>query len=382
MAENYNRCEKCGTTYMDEGKGCPNCGAYEGGARTGSRLFYHFDKKEFRAVIVFAIIAIAFAIWNIYQVVDLKSDPEIAETRDVYEMCVKFVDSGLYNSIIGTNGEVGAYSSAEIHSAIAEMESYFGFVDAMCFWYVAVSVVLIIAAVMVLARLRFSFKVMIGAYILSTIVLTVLEFWALFAVDYDMSGTRIGIRVVIAVSVIKGLWRYNVMAYEDVSAASKAVAVSPAAAGVPMPTVRELNSDFDSFMAQKPTPVSTEEKPAEMASVAPVGMAEPTERDRMFTPTATAPSVQPVMPLADAAERRADVGAMTGEPVKALENPMIPVEMMEDETMPNAAHAAEQSVPAAQPVQQPSAKGIWFCSSCGSLNENGNFCVSCGSKKD
>lgn len=376
MAENYNRCEKCGVTYMDEGKGCPNCGAGKGGARTGSRLFYHFDKKEFRAVIIFAIIAIAFAIWNIYQVVDLKSDPEIAETRDVYEMCVKVVDSGLYDSVIGTYGEVGGYSSAEIYSAMAEMESYFGFMDAMCFWYVAVSVVLIIAAAMVLARLRFSFKVMIGAYILSTVVLTVMEFWALFAIDYDMSGTRVGIRVVVAVSVIKWLWRYDMMAREDVTAPT-AVAVSPAA-GVPMPTVKELNSDFDSFMAQQPTPVSTEEKPAEMASVAPVGMAEPTERDRMFTPTATAPSVQPVMPLA---ERTAEVGS-AADAVTALENPMIPVEMMEDETMPDAAPSAEISAPAAQPVQQPSAKGIWFCSGCGSLNENGSFCVSCGRKRD
>lgn len=378
MAENYNRCEKCGVTYMDEGKGrCPNCGAREGGARTGSNLFYHFEKKEFRSVIVFAIIAIAFAIWNIYQVVDIKSDPDIIEMRSSYELCVDIIDSGLYDSVIGTYGEVGGYSSAEIYSAMSEMESYFGFMDALCFWYVAVSVVLIIAAVMMLARLRFSFKVMIGAYILSTVVLTVMEFWALFAVDYDMSGTRVGVRLVIAVSIIKWLWRYDMMAREDATA-PKTVAVSPAAAGVPMPTVKELNSDFDSFMAQQPTSAAAEEKPADMASVAPVGRAEPAERDRMFTPTEVQPTVQPVMPLA---ERTAEAGS-AADAVTALENPMIPVEMMEDETMPDAAPSAEISAPAAQPVQQPSAKGIWFCSGCGSLNENGSFCVSCGRKRD
>ena len=159
-----------------------------------------------------------------------------------------------------------------------------------------------------------------------------------------------------------------------------------------MPAVKELNSDFDSFIAQTPPDKEMESvgiaKPdTEMASVTPVGTAVPTERDKLFQPTEVAPAAQPVMPLQDASARRADVGVMTGEVVTPLDRPMIPVDMMEDEAMPDLspsqAQPAQDVVPV-QPMQSAPevSKGIWFCSKCGSLNENANFCSSCGGKKE
>lgn len=405
MADGYNRCKKCGVVYIDEGKGyCPTCGTPAGSERSGvSRLFYSFDSKEFIGIVVMAIIAIAFAAYNIYTVIDLNSD--MAQQRSLYEMAKSVVDSGLYDAAVNEYGYAAPYSSAEVHSAIAELEAYFSFVDAVSIGYVVFCSALIIGSVMMIIRLRFSFKVMMGAYILSIITICVFEIWGMISYNIDTSGVRIGIRVAVAVSLLKTFWRYDQMAYEDVKSEKGWVSV-PAASGVPMPKVQELNSDFDRFIAQTPPDKEMEsvglpKEPAEMASVAPVGAAVPTERDKLFQPTEVAPSQQPVMPLADASERRADVGLMTGEVVAPLDRPMIPVNMMEDEAMPDISLAQAQAQPAPAPTPAYTApepmqstasvepmqsapevsKGIWFCSKCGSLNENANFCNSCGSPK-
>ncbi len=400
---NYIRCEKCGVMYVDEGKGyCPTCGTFPSvKSGKGAGLFYHFDSKEFIGIVVMAIIAIAFAAYNIYMVWDLNND--ISQERSLYEMAKGVIDSGLYDAAVNSGYDAG-YSSSYIYSAMAELEAYFGFVDAVSIGYVISCSALIIGALLMIFRFRFSFKVMMGAYILSIIVICVFDIWGMISYGIDTSGVRIGIRVVIAGSLLKSLWRYDQMAYEDVKADKGWVSVSPAAAGVPMPTVKELNSDFDSFIAQTPPDkemesVGLQKTDTEMASVAPVGTAIPTERDKLFQPTDVAPSVQPVMPLQDASARRADVGVMTGEVVAPLDRPMIPVDMMEDEAMPDISLSQAETQPASvptytatQPVQSTASvqpmqtapeisKGIWFCSSCGSLNENANFCNSCGSPK-
>lgn len=394
---NFSRCKSCGVVYINDGNGrCPTCGTPAGQEKSMvSRLFYSFDSKEFISIVIFAIIAIAFAAWNIYTVVDLNND--IAYERNLYEMAKGVVDSGLYDAAVNSGYDSG-YSSSYVHSAMAELEAYFGFVDAVSIGYTIFCSALIIAAVTMIIRLRFSFKLMMGAYILSIVMICIFEIWGLISYNIDTSGVRIGVRVVLAGSLLKSLWRYDQMAYEDVKIEKKGWTEAPAAAGVPMPTVKELNSDFDSFLAQTPPDremesVGLPKTDTGMTSVAPVGMAVPTERDKLFQPTDVAPSVQPVMPLADASARRADVGVMTGEVVTALDRPMIPVDMMQDEAMPDVSLSQAQPEPtpapapaytAPQPVQTTPeiSKGIWFCSSCGSLNENANFCNSCGSKKE
>lgn len=425
MADGYNRCKKCGVVYVDEGKGyCPTCGTPAGSEKGGvSRLFYSFDKKEFIGIVVMAIIAIAFAAFNIYTVVDCNND--IAQNRADYEMAKSIVDSGLYDSILNEYYEMkgivesGQYyiddatlqsyyeakaavesMPGDIRAELADYEARLFFIDALSVSYIIVCSALIIGSVLMLIRIRFSFKIMMIAYILSIITIAVFEIWGLVSYGISSSGASIGIRIAIAVSLIKTFYRYDQMAYEDVKSDKGWVSVSPAAAGVPMPAVKELNSDFDSFIAQTPPDKEMESvgvaKPdTEMASVAPVGTAVPTERDKLFQPTEVAPAAQPVMPLADASARRADVGVMTGEVVTPLDRPMIPVDMMEDEAMPDISLSQAQPAPAytaPQPVQstasvqpmQPTpeiSKGIWFCSKCGSLNENANFCNSCGERK-
>ncbi len=402
MADNsYIRCEKCGVMYMDEGKGyCPTCGTFASQKKgKGAGLFYHFDSKEFVGIIVMAIIAIAFAAFNIYTVWDLNND--IAAERSMYEMAKGVLDSGLYDAAVNSGYDSG-YSSSYVYSAMAELEGYFNFVDAVSIGYVITCSALIIGSLLMIFRFRFSFKVMMGAYILSIITICVFEIWGLISYGIDTSGVRIGVRVVIAGSLLKTFWRYDQMAYEDVKIEKKGWTEAPAAAGVPMPAVKELNADFDSFIAQTPPDremesVGLPKEDTQMASVAPVGAAVPTERDKLFQPTDVAPSVQPVMPLQDASARRADVGLMTGEAVAPLDRPMIPVNMMEDEAMPDVSLSQPEPQPApapvyTAPVQSPTtvepvqntpeiSKGIWFCGSCGSLNENANFCSSCGSPK-
>lgn len=367
------------------------------GEKNTSRWFYNFDKKEFWAVVIFAIVAIAFAIWNIYTVVDLNSS--LAEDRAFYDMAKGVIDSGLYDGVYNQYGTAypDAYSPYDVKSALAELDAYFGFVDAVSIAYTISCSALIIAAVAMIIRLRISFKLMMGAYIITIAVICIFDIWGMVSYNLDISPAALGIRVVIAGSLLKSLWRYNLMAYEDVKSDNGWVSVSPAAGGVPMPAVKELNSDFDSFVAQisANNPMESVEAPKAdtgMAAVVPAGVAVPTERDKMFVPTDVAPSVQPVMPLADASARRADVGLMTGEVVTPLDRPMIPVDMMEDEAMPDISLSQAASKPAdaytaptapAQPVQSAPdvSKGIWFCSKCGSLNENANFCNSCGSPK-
>ncbi len=427
MAEsNYSRCKKCGVMYINDGKGyCPTCGTPAGSEKSrSSGLFYRFDSKEFMGVIVMAIIAIVFAAFNIYTVVDCNND--IAQDRADYEIAKDIVDSGLYDSILNEYYEMkeivesGQYYiddetmqyyyemkaaveslPKDIRSELADYEARLFFIDALSMSYIVVCSALIIGSVLMIIRIRFSFKIMMIAYILSIVTIAVFEIWGLVAYGISTSGARIGIKIVIAVSLIKTFYRYDQMAREALSSEKGWVEV-PAAAGVPMPAVQELNSGFDSFIAQTPPDKEMEsvglpKAETEMASVAPVGMAVPTEKDKLFVPTDVAPSVQPVMPLADASARRADVGVLTGEAVAPLDRPMIPVDMMEDEAMPDISLSQVQSAPApaytaprpvqstasAEPMQSAPdiSKGIWFCSKCGSLNENANFCNSCGSPK-
>lgn len=405
MADGYNRCKKCGVVYIDEGKGyCPTCGTFESSdSDKRSGLFYHFDSKEFIGIVILAIITIAFAAYNIYRVWDLNNS--IAQERTMYEMAQSMLDSGLYDAAVDQYGYDSGYSSAYMHSAMAKIGNYFGFVDAVSIGYVISCSALIIGALLMIFRFRFSFKVMMGAYILAIAVICIFDIWGMISYKLDTSAVGVGIRVAVAASLLKSLWRYDQMAYEDVKSEKGWISVAPAAAGVPMPAVKELNADFDSFIAQTPPDKEMESvglpkaDDTQMSSVAPVGTAVPTERDKLFQPTDVAPSVQPVMPLQDASARRADVGVMTGEAVTPLDRPMIPVDMMEDEAMPDISLSQAEAQPAPtstytapQPVQsatyvQPMqttpavSKGIWFCSKCGSLNENANFCNSCGSPK-
>lgn len=348
--------------------------------RKSSGWFYTFEKKEYISVIIFAVIAIAIAAWNIYTVVDLNNS--VASERSLYEMAKGMLDSGFYDAAV--SGYDTGYSSAYMQSAIAELDAYFGFVDAVSISYTISCSLLIAAAVAMIARLRFSFKFMMGAYIIMIAVVLIFDIWGMVSYDIEFAPASLGIRVMVAGALMKTLWRYNMMAYEDVKNDSGWVNVSPAAAGVPMPAVKELNSGLDSFVPQAPVDKPMESVGTGMAEIVPVGTAVPTERDKLFQPTEVAPAAQPVMPLQDASARRADVGVMTGEVVTPLDRPMIPVEMMEDEAMPDLSPSQAQPVQDAAPVQSAHEinKGVWFCSKCGSLNENANFCVSCGSPKE
>ncbi|MBE6888727.1 MAG: hypothetical protein E7485_01755 [Ruminococcaceae bacterium] len=386
----YSHCKKCGNTFIDEGRGyCPACGTPMASVKAKpSGLFYSFEKKDYIGIIIFALITVGFAIWNIFTVVEAQET--VAQTRQWYAIAKEAMNSGFFDF------------SASDYAAISEFEAHIGFLDALSVAYVIMSVLLIVGCVMMVARLRFSFKVMIAAYIVSLVVTSLFSIIGLVNGYLDHSAVRVGVNVAIDISLIRVFYRYNMMAYEDVSSFKTAPVY-----GAPMPVAQPVDS-FDVAVTppdrpmESVTPVST---PADtqMMSVAPVSGAAPVSSDnKYFPPSEVAPSVEPVMPLADADMRRADVGINAGEAVAPLERPMMPVSMMEDEAMPSlSANDAAQSAPvapaapvAAPVVQQPvavpqpaapasgTAKGIWFCSKCGSLNENANFCTSCGGPKE
>lgn len=425
--DSYSHCKKCGNTFIDDGRGyCPSCGTPTASAKAKpSGLFYSFEKKDFIGIIIFALITVGFAIWNIYTVVEAQD--KISQTRADYTLVKEYVDSGYYDEIMADYEEARAmiqsglydvpddvmqqYYQAEaalammpsdIRAYLADFEAHIGFLDALSFAYVAMSVLLIAGCVMMVVRLRFSFKVMIAAYIVSLVVTSLFSIIGLVNGYLDHSAVRVGLNVAIDISLIRVFYRYNMMAYEDVSS-FKAAPVY----GAPMPVAQPVDS-FDVAVTppDKPmeavAPVNTPTD-TQMMSVAPVSGAAPVSTDnKYFPPSEVAPSVDPVMPLADADMRRADVGINAGEAVAPLERPMMPVSMMEDEAMPSlSANDAVQSAPvapvapvAASVAQQPmtvpqptapasgAAKGIWFCSKCGSLNENANFCTSCGGPKE
>lgn len=383
--DSYSHCKKCGNTFIDEGRGyCPSCGTPMASVKAKpSGLFYSFEKKDFIGIIIFALVTVGFAIWNIYTVVEAQDT--VSQTRQWYAIAKEAMDSGLFD-----------FTASE-YAAVAEFEAHISFLDALSFAYIAMSVLLIAGCVMMVVRLRFSFRVMIAAYIVSLVVTTLFSIIGLVNGYLDHSAVRVGLNVAIDISLIRVFWRYNMMAYEDVSS-FKAAPVY----GAPMPVAQPVDS-FDVAVTppDKPmeavAPVSAAPVDTQMMSVAPVSGAAPVSADnKYFPPTEVAPSVEPVMPLADADMRRADVGINAGEAVAPLERPMMPVSMMEDEVMPSlSANDAAQSAPVAAPVvQQPAAvpqptvpasgesKGIWFCSKCGSLNENANFCTSCGGPKE
>lgn len=390
--DSYSHCKKCGNTFIDEGRGyCPSCGTPMASVKAKpSGLFYSFEKKDFIGIIIFALITVGFAIWNIYNVVEAQDT--VAETRKWYAIAKEAMDSGLFD-----------FTTSE-YTALTEFEAYIGFFDALSFAYVAMSVLLIAGCVMMVVRLRFSFKVMIAAYIVSMVVTVVFNIIGIANGYLDAGAVKLGVSIVIDISLIRVFYRYNMMAYEDVST-FKAAPVY----GAPMPVAQPVNG-FDVAVTPPDKPmeaVAPVSAPADtqMMSVAPVSGAVPVSADnKYFPPSEVAPSVEPVMPLADADMRRADVGINAGEAVAPLERPMMPVSMMEDEVMPSlSVNDAAQSAPVApvvptapvatpvaQPVAAPqptapasgTAKGIWFCSKCGSLNENANFCTSCGGPKE
>lgn len=415
MADNsYIRCKKCGVLYIDEGKGyCSTCGTPATSQREkSSSLFYsNITGKDFVSVVVLAVVLIGFSIFNIVTVVN--GQREIAQIRADYEVAQELVDSGTYDAIMKeyyemremvasgnyyfTDEQMAAYYEAEaafaslpsdIHGALQREKQHLNFIDTMSTVYIITSVIFVAAAVMMLIKLRISFKAAIAAYIISLVAMVVIEIWGITGGYIDFPAVRLGVQVAVKISMIKWLLRYNEMAYDDVG--NSAWVSAPAAAGVPMPVAKDLN-EID---------VAVTPPDKEMAAVAPVSRGDVVMNNPMkLAPTEVAPSVQPVMPLTDVAELRSDVGVMTGEAVTPLDRPMIPVDMMEDEAMPaislSQAEAPVYDPPvykAPEPTAAPfieevpeapvSAKGIWFCGKCGSLNENVLICNSCGGRKE
>ncbi len=294
------RCTKCGQIAEDNGNGfCQFCGGpvLTASSNKPSLVCHNLTKGEIIALVIFAIIAIissAYGIWtgcdNLQQIKEIEPD---------YIAAQEMIESGLYDVPDYLVEEFNYYTTIINYNKVISPI------------LIIVNAATIITAVMVLLRLRFSFKIMVVIYIIGAVFMVV-DFIFNLCNGLDISFRGTFVSVAVKISLIKAF-----------------VSLS-------------MRADAEA----KPKPAST----------------------YIIPPVPVAP--QPTEPYAPIVPQ--PVAQSTMLSVKLVSTPVVPAEPVQPQA---------PLVTSVTPVQQ-SGTGIWFCSSCGSLNENANFCISCGSKKE
>lgn len=285
------RCTNCGQTAEDNGNGfCQFCGGpvLTASSNKPSLICHNLTKGEIIALVIFAIIAIissAYGIWtgcdNLQQIKEIEPD---------YIAAQEMIESGLYDVPDYLVEEFNYYTTIINYNKVISPI------------LIIVNAATIITAVMVLLRLRFSFKIMVVIYIIGAVFMVV-DFIFNLCNGLDISFRGTFVSVAVKISLIKAFVSLSMRA--DAEAKPKPASVPYTGNAVPVPS----------------QPV---------ASYVPV-----------------AQTVDPAQPV-------------TAQSV-----------------IPDVSAVASTQ----QPAQQAST-GVWFCSSCGTLNENANFCTSCGAKKE
>ena len=419
---NYISCKGCGMTYLETAdRKCPHCGAREERSGKGfdlDEMRFSFDQIPLKNIAVMLVTVLVLAVLNIIYSVNINRG--VSEIRDVYEQAAEVVHSGQYAEALREYNEMkvqienGYRFSDEqmqrfrevedaisrlpddIYTVMAQAEGSLKYMDLLVVVNVIIGVMYIIAGVLVLLRFRMSFRVMLGALALGVAGLVVFELWGVAMGYKDLSITRIVYYIIFCVPIIKECIGCDALVYRSAERAP----ASSSVVGASMPKVQELYSfeDMPELSGMKglndAQPLETQDAQDEddvMDSVTPVGVANTTAEKPMFRPSEVAPDVEPVVPLTNyhVGDSVTDEGENIA--ITPLQRPMFEVDMMEDEAMP-AIGGVEETQPAAaqpepavfqpEPVQVPvSAKGIWFCPVCGSLNENTLICDTCGANK-
>ena len=410
---NFISCSSCGMTYLENAeRRCPHCGTAEERASGGfslTEMRFDLDRIPLKKFITLLAIAALVAVVNFLfagrmnssyttERADLAQVKVIVESGQFEQVRMEYEDmkQKIENGYKFTEEQLAEFEEMDeamkqlpdnVYEAIAKAEDVMAYIDFCIVLHVVVGVALVIAAIFVALRFRVSFRVLIGASVLSIALIVIMEVWGAIMGYKSINPYLIAAFVGCGSGMIKECIDCDPLVFSSITPAK---ASAPAVVGAAMPKVQELYSfeDMPELSGMKALDAELERQDAQdtddvMDSVAPVGVTNTTAEKPKFQPSEVAPDVEPVVPLTD---YRAG-GSITDEgenvAITPLERPMFEVDMMEDEAMP--AISMDDMQPAApQPelVQEPvSAKGIWFCSVCGSLNENTAICDTCGATK-
>ncbi len=409
---NFISCSSCGMTYLENAeRRCPHCGTTEGRASGGfdlAAMRFDLDRIPLKKFIVLLVMAVLVAVVN-FLFASHTSSSYAADKADLAQVKV-IVESGQFeqvrmefeamkqkieNGYKFTDEQIAEFEEQEalmnqlpdnVYEAIAEAEDVMAYIDFRIVLYVVSGVVLIIAAILVALRFRVSFRVLIGASALGIALLIIMEVWGAIMGYKSIDPYFISAFAACGFAIIKECIDCDPLVF---SSSTHEKASAPAVVGAAMPKVQELYSfeDMPELSGMKALDAELERQDAQdtddvMDSVSPIGVENTTSEKPLFTPSEVAPEVEPVVPLTD--HRAGDSITDEGEniAITPLERPMFEVDMMEDEAMPAISKDDVQPVPQPVPVQSAApVTGIWFCSVCGSLNENTAVCDTCGATK-
>ncbi len=409
---NFISCSSCGMTYLENAeRRCPHCGTAEERVSGGfdlAAMRFDFDRIPLKKFLTMLAIAVLMAVVNFLFAghmnsnyaedrADLAQVKVIVESGQFEQVRMEFEDmkQKIENGYKFTDEQLAEFEEKEaimnqlpdnVYEAIAKAEDVMAYIDFCMALHVIAGVAFVIAAVIVALRFRVSFRVLIGASVLGIALIVIMEVWGAIMGYKSINPYLISAFVACGFAIIKECIDCDPLVF---SGSTPAKASAPAVVGASMPKVQELYSfeDMPELSGMKALDAELERQDAQdtddvMDSVDPIGVANTTAEKPLFQPTEVSPEVDPVVPLTD---YRAG-GSITDEgenvAITPLDRPMFEVDMMEDEAMP--AISREDAQPAPQPVPVQSAApvtGIWFCSVCGSLNENTAVCDTCGATK-
>lgn len=410
---NYISCSGCGMTYLENAeRRCPHCGVYEERSASGfdlAEMRFCFDQLPLKSVVVMLITVLVLAALNFMYSAMLNSNFD--DERELYKQAKVVVESGQYNEVLReynemkdkidsgykfTQDQLAEFEKLEdaisqlpsdVYTAMAQAEGMLNYIDLLIVANVVISVAYIIAGVLVLLRFRLSFRILMGALGLGIAGLVIFDLWG---VIMGYKSFSIGVIVYYAAccfSIFKECIGCDALVYRN----TMERAAAPAVVGAAMPKVQELYSfeDMPELSGMKGLDAELErqdiqDKDDVMDSIDPIGVANTTADKPMFKPSEVAPDVEPVVPLTNYQVGGSITDDGENVAVTPLQRPMFEVDMMEDEVMPviGGVEESEPVIPQPEPVQSAvSAKGIWFCSVCGSLNENIAVCDTCGADK-
>lgn len=332
MADTQVRCTQCGNLIQNTSLGyCSDCGApIRSTIGKPSLICRNLTKGDIIGIVVLVIVSAVVAVYNIWNCSDIWST--INKQKFLFNM-----EASYYESI-----GMPLPSDLQKYANIAGFYSVFAPISIIS--YSAV----ILVGIMMVIRLRFSFKIAIPVYVIEAVVYVANALFCLFSgIDFKVVSIVWG--VIIRVGLIKTLI--------SLVAAAKAELVRPSqsAYSAPMPVQRyehsidpvtgQMSSTPASHTASIPTPV------------------QPTMQS-VGAPTPVQPTMQ-------------SVGAPT---------PVQPT--MQSVGAPTPAQPTMQSVGAPAPVQPTTGISLakptgWQCRGCGAQNDAAYaVCPSCGTPKE
>ncbi len=345
---NFVNCPSCGTTYRRMGGVCPCCGE-KVKSKTPVDTFFKLDKTVIYDYIRLIVAVFAFAAINLVMGAYFNTG------RNYYSEKLDY-----YTAYEQSAGEY-AVMDEQHYRAVAECQRGLSSTTTMMTMCAVFAAMAVISNVLLLLRLRLSFRIQFFMVISITVILAVmLVINGIMMKRFSALLPLIGAVAFNAGAVTKRCMDMSkCFAEADVIPDIEPKDTTPEF-GAEMPKAQEVYSFEDMFGDSYTAP-----EPLYDAS------------------EALTEAPEPIMSAPEVPQVKADVGSCIDEDganvaVTPLSSPMFDVSSMSDECMPNAAPPTEDTSPDAErkPVER-----LWFCPLCGSLNELVSVCQLCGAEK-